>query len=334
MADCKYIYKCLLCCFSFLIVIFPSIVSANNVHVYTIDTPELKVYQGNVPLTQQQKHIALIYVADQMQQGSVYDLMDFAKTALKEMAFSFEDEAEKSNNEILENPDDRKKLYRWTHSTLEYAKYLHVVSDSINELTPIEIITDSSGELLIIVDNQPFFIISPSLHAPDMLDQEIINAVCQTRDCQLELIGFEEEPDTKTIVIEADWQLTDRSRPEYVTVDGLHFIFNDIKNRSDKQNACLKIIKELKLVIDLLTQAHEDGLYIDWKHITMQQVGDKKRYKLVMNRAGESILIEAAELANSPDLIVLVSPWLKAKVYKKKYHQYIEADKLFANIIN
>jgi hypothetical protein len=324
----------MLCWFSFLTVLSPVIVSANNVHVYTVDTPELKVYQGNVPLTQQQKHIALIYVADQMQQGSVYDLIDFAKIALKEMAFSFEDEADKSNNEILDNPDDRKKLYRWTHSTLEYAKYLHLVSDSINELTPIEMNTDSSGELLIIVDNQPFFIISPSLHEPEMLDQEIINAVCQTRDCQLELIGFKEEPDTKTIVIEANWQLTDRSRPEYVTVDGLHFIFNDIKNRSDKQNACLKIIKELKLVSDLLTQAYEDGLYIDWEHINVLQVGDKKRYKLVMNRAGESILIEAVELAKLPELTVLVSPWLKAKVYKKKYHQYIEADILLAGIIN
>lgn len=334
MDDYKYIYKCILCWLSILTVISPIIVSANNVHVYTVDTPELKVYQGNVPLTQQQKHIALIYVADQMQQGSIYDLIDFAKIALQEMAIANEDEAIKSNDEILDNPDNRKKLYRWTHSTLEYAKYLHIVSDSINELTPLEINTDSNGELLIIIDNQPFFIISPSLHDPEMLDQKIIDAVCQTRDCQLDLIGFEEEPDTKTIVIEADWQLNDRSRPEYVTVDGLHFIFNDIKNRSDKQNACLKIIKELQLVTDLLTQAHEDGLYIDWEYINVLQVGDKERYKLVMNRAGESILIEAVELAKLPELAELVSPWLKAKVYKKKYHQYIEADKLFAGIIN
>ncbi len=330
----RNIKQYILCSFSILITIPPFIAFANNIHVYTVDTPELRVYQGNTPLSLQQKHIALIHVADQMQQGSVYDLVTFAKVALKEMALTYEEEAEKSSNELPEDIDDRRKLHRWSNSTLDYARHLHTVSDSITELSSIVIDTDVNGELLIIVDKQPFFIISPSIHDPETLDQRIIDTICQNRECNLELLKLKEEEDTVTVVIEADWQLSDRSRPEYVTGDGLHFIFNDIENRVNKQNACLKIIKELKLVTDLLSQANEDGMYIDWEYIKVQKVGDKDRFKLVMNRAGESILIEARELAKLPDFTQSLSPWLKARVYKKHYHQYIEADKLLAGIIN
>lgn len=318
---------------SILISLLPANLMANNVHVYTVEAPVLRVYQNDVPLTRQQKHIALIHVADKIKQGSSADLMDFSKIALKEMAYSYEEEAIKTNNEKAVDIKDRNKLYRWSVSTLEYADYLHFISDSINEQSKIEIETDNSGELLIIVNDRPFFIISPSLHEPEILDQKIIEKVCQSRDCQLELSGFKDELDTRTIVVEADWHLTDRSRPEFVTADGLHFIFNDIKNRTDKQNVCLKIIKELRIISDLLAQAHGDGLYIDWNHIQVQQIGNNKRYKLIFNRAGESFLVEATELAKLPELAGLVSSWLKAKVYKKHYHQYIEADTLFAGLI-
>ena len=83
----------------------------------------------------------------------------------------------------------------------------------------------------------------------------------------------------------------------------------------------------------MLTRAHEDGLYIDWDYIQVKQVGENKRFKLIINGAGESLLIEASELAKLPELAGLVSSWLKAKVYKKHYHQYIEADTLFAGLV-
>lgn len=319
---------------SILISVFPvANVFATNVHVYTVDTPVLRVYQKDVPLSRQQKHIALIHVADIIKKGSSVDLNEFAKIALKEMAYSYEEEAIKTNSETAVELEHRNKLYRWAMSTMEYAEYLHFVSDSINDQSIIEIETDKNGELLIIVNDRPFFIISPSLHEPEILDQKIIDIVCQSRDCQLQSIGFKDEPGTRTIIVEADWHLTDRSRPEFVTADGLHFIFNDIKNRIDKQNACLRIIRELRVISDLLTQANEDGLYIDWNYIHVKKVGENKRYKLIFNQAGESLLVEAAELAKLPELAGNISSWLKAKVYKKHYHQYIEADKLLAGLI-
>jgi hypothetical protein len=77
----------------------------------------------------------------------------------------------------------------------------------------------------------------------------------------LEYPELQQEQKKREIVIEAGWRFQDKSQPEYITRGGLHFIFDDIKNCLRKQNACLNIIKELKLMVDVLREANDKGIY-------------------------------------------------------------------------
>jgi len=150
----------------------------------------------------------------------------------------------------------------------------------------------------------------------------------------LEYPELQQEQKKREIVIEAGWHFQDKSQPEYITRDGLHFIFGDIKNRLRKQNACLNIIKELKLMVDILREANDKGIYVDWSYLYITSDTDNPDARLVINDSGDSIIIELNELAKQPDLTEAAMPWIRAQTENVPYTQYLYADAFVTSVIH
>lgn len=305
-----------------------------NVFKYSVEKPELNSHIKEGQLSRQKKNTALFYVARQMQSRPNSDLAQFAKVSLNEMAYLYEEEAIRAINE---RPLDRKrisKLYRWSYSTIEYARHLHAIAESINVGTIVELYYGGLGDLIFTVYGLPYIINSPLIRDPGELEKRIIDRFCNYNNCDLEFPELQLEPKKINIVIEAGWHINDKSHPEYVTRDGLHFIFSDIKNRSHKQEVCLNIIKELKLIAGVLRETYDKGVFVDWDNLNIESSVDGSYDRLVINSSGDSIIIDFIELAKMPDLAALTSPWIKAQVENMPYKQYLYGDDLFASEIH
>ena len=297
-----------------------------EVHRYEMENPVLQIYPANMKLTKQQQHAALYTLANDMKVRSAQDLADFVRIALEEMAGLYEEEARRSGT----SKAGKSISYRWTDTTMTYANDLYRAADKIDEAVSIDIAIDDTGELMIVIDGRPYLVSSPVLDKPLLLDQRIIDRVCQEISCAAQSPEQLHAENRRAIIIDADWVITAGRPPEYVTSDGLHFVFSDLHNRSAKQIACLKLIKELELLAGSLRDAAAKGVTMDPDQLTIQSLYGSYDYRVRLNQFGDTIYIKLPELNHAGDWITQLWPWLHAQLEGLKIEHYLQADAMLS----
>ena len=295
-------------------------------HRYEVENPILQIYPANMRMTKQQQHAALYALANDMKIRGAQNLADFVRIALYEMAGLYEEEARKAGA----SEAGKSLSYRWTDTTMTYANDLYRVADAINVNTVMDVAFDDTGELMIVIDGTPYLLSSPVLDKPLLLDERIIARACQEISCDAQSLEQPQGINKRTIIIDADWVITEDKPPEYVTIDGLHFVFKDMRNRSGKQTACLKLIRELELLAGALKDAVMTGVPMDMDQLTIQSLYGSYDYRVRLNRFGDTIYIKLPELHHVPDWATQLWPWLRAQMEDRKTEHYLQADTMLA----
>lgn len=302
---------------------------AFDTHRYFVEDSELRIYPSDVTLTIRQKHALLYQLAGDMKQGSAQDLADFIRICLTEMAALYEESAMQTGDKITSITEGI-QLSRWRNDTLELANKLYDLAATVNPGMSLDLVIDDTGELQLIIEDKIYILSNPLINSPYLLDERIINSVCSIRICNDDLIARHDHLNKREIIIEATWRITQAEKPEYITSDGLHFIFNNIEDRSRKQIACLKVIKEIKFIADSLKDAKQKGIMLDWDNLTIKSFYGSYDYRISLNPFGDSIYIKLPELYHVSSWQKLVLPWIHAQVIGVQYDQYLEADRLLA----
>ena len=229
---------------------------AFDTHRYYVDDSDLRIYPVDVTLTNRQKHAVLYELAREMKEGTAEDLADFIKISLSEMASLYEEVALEPGRES--SITESVHLSRWRNETLELARRLYNVADTVDPGMSLDVVVDDTGDLQLVVNDRIYILSNPVINKPYLLDEKIINRVCSIRVCNDDLVTIHDHLNKREIIIEATWKISQGDKPEYITSDGLHFVFNNIEDRTRKQIACLKIIKEIKFVADSLKDAKKE----------------------------------------------------------------------------
>ena len=297
-----------------------------DVHRYEMENPLLQIYPANMKLTKQQHHAALYALANDMKLRGGEDLADFVRIGLYEMAALYEEEARRSGA----SEAGKSLAYRWTDTTMTYANDLYRTADAITAATTIDIAHDDTDELMFIINGRPWLLSSPVLDKPLLLDERIIDRACREISCDVETMALEEGANKRVIVIDADWVIAMDKAPEYVTGNGLHFVFRDLDNRPAKQIACLKVIKEMELLADTLRDAVTRGVTIDWDQLAIQSLYGSYDYRVRLNQFGDTIYIKLPELHHVQDWVTQLWPWLRARMDDRKIEHYLQADAMLS----
>lgn len=297
-----------------------------DVHRYEMENPLLQIYPANMRLTKQQQHAALYTMANDMKVRGGEDLADFVRIALNEMAALYEEEARRSGVSEV----GKSLAYQWTDTTMTYANDLYRISDAINAATTLDVTLDDTDELMIVIDGRPYLLSSPVLDKPLLLDGRIIDRVCLEMSCNANSTAFEESTNKRVIIIDADWVIAGNKPPEYVTTDGLHFVFKDMNNRSAKQIACLKLIKEMELLAGSLRDAVTQGVPMDRDYLTIQSLYGSYDYRVRLNQFGDTLYIKLPELHHVQDWTTQLWPWVRARMDDRKIEHYLQADAILS----
>jgi len=150
------------------------------------------------------------------------------------------------------------------------------------------------------------------------------------RYCDVELLAVQQNRFKRTIVIEAAWSVTEENTAEYVTSDGLHFLFANLENRSRKQIAILKIIKEIKFIAETLKDAKSKGIPIEWGSLSIKPFFGSYDHRISLNPFGDTVYIKLPELYRVHAWQDKFMPWIQARVEDKTYEQYLDGDEILA----
>lgn len=305
--------------------------SLADVHKFVVESPDLRIYPANITLSIRQKHVALNELAVRMKQGTKQDQTDFIKTALYEMAVLYDEEAGRQDK----STQDRSwSLAHWRNETHELATELYRTADSITSETPVDISIADTGEILLVVNKKLYIVSSPLINKPYLLDERIIGSICRIKYCDPGFLSTDRTENKRTIIIDANWVITEDEKPRYVTSDGLNFVFNSLENRSLKQIASLKVIKEIKLIAGMLSDASEKGIIMEWDTMTIKPLQGSYDYRININQFGDTIYINLPELHHVPAWQEMIMPWIRAQVEEKTVNQYLDGDKFLAYAIH
>jgi hypothetical protein len=312
----------------------PSISVAES-FIYIEKKPVLWIYPQDPVYQAWYKHADLIKLANLMQQSGAQQLAIFTKTALNQMAVMYDAEATKSREEKSSGAGQNFEKSRWRHSAVEYAEKLRLVSQYINQTTEIKLYIEEYGEPTIVIDGKPYILTSPDLKKSGLLYAAIVENLCGQGICLQDDETQEVEDNKLRIVVKAEWKMAVDSKPEYLSEDGLHFVFSDLQDRKKKQEICLRAMRELGLIAESLKEISNKGVSIDWDVLDLELISGSYGHKLIINSFKDSLVMDLIVLGQNDNLFTQAIPWLKATVKGEiVQHRFDEADELLAKYLN
>lgn len=320
--------------FIFILFLNPSVCTAET-FIYIDNKPALWIYPQDPIYQAWVKHADLIKLAKQMEDNGKEQLTLFTKTALTQMAMLYEQEAVKSRGEDVSNLREDIKKSRWRQTALAYAQQLRQVSDQINSSSEIVLYIEEYGEPTIVIDGKPYILTTPDLKKSGLLYTAIVEQLCREKICGEEIKNQENEKDKLRIVINAEWKMSETEDPEYYSEDGLHFVFNDLRDRKKKQEISLQIMRELRLISDSLIEISNKNISIDWDVLRLEHISGSYGYKVVINRFGDSLAVELIYLGKLKMLLTESIPWMQVRIKGQAIQQrFDQADVLLERFLN
>ena len=320
--------------FGFVLFFNPSVCTAET-FIYIDNKPALWIYPQDPIYQAWVKHADLINLAKQMEENGKEQLTLFTKTALIQMAMLYEQEAVKSRQEEASGARQNFKKSRWRQSALEYADQLRQVSDQVNSSSEIVLYIEEYGAPTIVVDGKPYILTTPDLKKSGILYTAIVEQLCTKEICGEDIKKQDSEKDKIRIVINAEWKISETENPEYYSEDGLHFVFNDLKDRKKKQEISLQIMRELRLISESLIEIFNKNVSIDWDVLRIEHISGSYGHKIIINRFGDALATELVYLGQLNMLFADTIPWMQARLKDETYEQrFCHADILLSKFIN
>lgn len=240
---------------------------------------------------------------------------DLARIALAELADVYNEEAERARHDHR-HPASSRDLGGWTAGVQRLASDYESLAESIRPDTPIEMSIGPDNSLNLVVDGHLAVVSSPRMNQQIAFEQRIIQQFCALNTCA-DLVTDPAPVETlsaRDISAKTQWQFSDRSGPSCASDDGLEFQFRNLGNMENKRAACADATTELHRLAAAIALQLELGVQVDWDALAIYQRPDPDEQKVVVNFNGSTLTLPVPLLAQRPELLRTVRPWLAANV--------------------
>lgn len=301
-------------------------VDLTNIATGTLATPVLR-WQARTPPTAF-KRLARYVV----QEGGYDEQLEFARVALSRMIVEHEEFLGRLGPG-RQGRHLKRKNRRWAAAARSYLEQLRDYAELIEIADWVDIIVTPVGAVQLVADGHPMVISPLNMTNPSRFENAIVDTFCQLRDCffdrniQRNAQLNAERKDARQQV--AAWSFSDALQSMYSTVDGLHFMFTDVSNRSHKARVCEAVAAELRALAKALTAAQRAGAKVDWGKLRVNTQARGDAQQVDYNDAGGHLRVYLPQLAMAPDILAVAAPWLKAHAAGRIHAQHFPGAELF-----
>ena len=281
---------------------------------------------SHAPVKMTRPPSAFVQLAATVSKAPAAERAAFARTAILTMADQYWQEVGKVRSQTHLDAKHRRKASRWSAATLEYLDRLYNTADLINEFSLVEIVPGVGESVHLIVDGAPVVLSGPRIGDPDALGQEIVREFCRLRPCVLDtFVGHETKRSVRDVpnASRSGWSFADGAGTTFVTDDGIHFIFDSVRDRELKQKAAMSLMQDVRKIAAALMDISEQGYSIDWERIRLDDLSVAGEHKLIVNRRGDYLLLRVPSLGQSSAFFRTSLSWIKARVEGRNLTLYI-----------
>ncbi len=259
--------------------------------------------------------------------------MEFATIALEKMIVAYETELEQLSAPGQFSLKEKNKRFRWAKAVSQYLDYLYAFYEVIKQAPLVEVIADQPGPVQLLSGEFLLPISSPRIAKPEQLETDIVQAFCDSYACDVQ--AFEEPVEVVAKPSpRSGWSFRAGFGSTYQTVDGLNFMFSNVRQKNIKEQISLRIAQQLRLLGEALARASKRGQTIDWNFLKITSQGNGDDQRLALSTVSPVVRIALPDLALTDGVLEIAKPWLKARLEGQQIEQFFPgADLLFARLI-
>lgn len=277
---------------------------------------------------------ALQRLAQVVLDGPEYMHADFAYVAIGEVIAAYEFEFERLSAQGQVSARERVRQGRWAASLRGFLDGLYAVRDALEAGEPVWIVVAPPASVQVLVGASGVPLESPRIDKPHLLDDAIVSAYCHGFGCDPELLrGVKAAPAT-TRSASGGWSFGAGHGSTFETVDGLGFMFPDVRARAEKEQACRQIREELLRLAAVLAAERRAGHTVDFDLLRLENPGSAHEQHVVVTPVGPRLRMSLPALARAPGVVEVAREWLRAQALGQGYRQLIpRADLLLAGVL-
>lgn len=260
-------------------------------------------------------------VVDTLLESGADDQARFAEVAIGLMIEAYEAELDR---DVTGSAHDGADDAGWRAGTRSYVEFLRRVGQSIAARPPIEMIREIHGGVRLVIGHEQVMLNAPRARDQAALERSVAEHVCRFSACREPGTTIEERVEQRMAQSGGAWEFSSNQPPAYTSGDGLRCVFADRRHLNLKKNACIDLVRELRLLAEALTALKAQGETIDWHDVAILHTGPGNPQKIVYSAARRYVSMHVPNLLHAETVWREAMPWIRAHVIGRAMQHVID----------
>ncbi|MGI9333901.1 MAG: hypothetical protein ACR2RL_12195 [Gammaproteobacteria bacterium] len=279
---------------------------------------------------------AFLQIARAAMQGDELARVDFARVAVAEMAREHDETLSRVRSKGGRTRKDRSRHARWLANMWPFVDGLYALIDAIDFGAAVDVVVLAEGTVQIVVDDRNLIVSALDINQPEVLEARIVSEFCVLYYCEFSAYGLAQDLERvyDPVGSEGRWSFARGFASTFETHDGLRFMFTDVKNKPVKEQACLTVARELRMVAEQIGYATSSGYQVDWRYVHVRTDPATAEQHVVINKAGDFIPLDLPGLSVAQGALSSALPWIKSRLRGEEHTQsFPGADALLRRLL-
>lgn len=259
------------------------------------------------------------FLVDAATRGSAADRRVFARAALEALAKAYRDEVRVARR-LARGRDDMPSLAAWARGAEGFARDLQAGLADLGPHSEVTLIRTEGRDLRMVVDDRQYIVDAPRPDRQLALEATIAERACLRLNCRAQPETLAERAQRRARALDESWSFGDDALPTFSASDGLHCVYNDRTHLALKRRVCEAVLRELRLVAELVLTLTQRGERVDFERLAI--VTDRGRYRVRYARYRQAD-VGLPVLAGAPRQLELARPWLEARSQGRVVNHYL-----------
>jgi len=241
---------------------------------------------------------------------------DFSMAALDVLAQAYILEADLALKQAQEGKKtDQGELVAWAAAVRQFARQLSILQEDINLGFPVSLGEFSAGSLAVTVAGRTVILNHPRGKEQSVLEHNILQAFCAQRDCEVITPGEIQEQSIPVSVglVRPKWAFSENG-PQ-CEEGNIRVSYQRGVNLSLARTNCQQLIQEIRSLITELAWQKRHSVSVHWADLSILANTAGQQDTVVLNTAGDTLLLSLPLLRENPPLLAFCIPWLR-RVYE------------------
>jgi len=242
---------------------------------------------------------------------------DFAATALRELVEVYMAEADLARKQAQEQAGAT-KLRGWSSAVERYASKLALLLKDIELGLPVELQHNGVESIAVMVGGRAVILSHPRKDQQVAFEQRVLLDFCRRNDCKvLTATTDSRQPiPVSATQVKPVWTFTETG--SVCSHKGIQVQFTRAANLARSRITCKQLLQEMMTLADEIAWQRRHGVSVQWHELSIRATPQRPEHLVLLNSAGDSILVTVPLIYGSPHLLEDIVPWVQERAGAKE----------------